>query len=76
VAGDRIAQFGILMKVEQDVSVGPSALPGPRVGVEGPADDQAVRGDGLDAEQVAVGQGAAGLLASAPRTAVLAAIDQ
>ena len=32
-----------------------------RVGVQRAADDQPVRGDGLDAEQVAVGQRAAGL---------------
>ena len=43
------------------MSVGPAALPGARVGVQGPADEQAVWGDGLDAEQVAVGQRPAGL---------------
>ena len=41
--------------------VGPAALPGARVGVQGAADEQAVCGDGLDAEQVAVGQRPAGL---------------
>ena len=55
VVGDRISQFGIFVGVEHEVSVGPAALPGGRVGVQGPADEQAVGGDGLDAEQVAVG---------------------
>ena len=41
--------------------VGPPPLPGGRVGVQGAADDQPGRGDRLDAEQVAVGQRAAGL---------------
>ena len=60
VVGDRISQFGIVVVLEHKVSVGPAALPGARVGVQGAADEQAVPGDGLDAEQVAVGQGAAG----------------
>jgi hypothetical protein len=33
VIGDRVAEFGILIKVEQEVSVGPATLPGARVGV-------------------------------------------
>ncbi len=61
VIGDRVAQFGIFIVSEQEVAVGPAALAGARVGVQGPADDQAFAGDGVDAEQVAVGQGAAGL---------------
>jgi hypothetical protein len=61
VVGDRIAQFGIPVNIEHEASVGPAALPGGRVGVQGPADQQPVGGDGLDAEQVAVGQGPAGL---------------
>ena len=61
VVGDRISQFGIFVVFEHEVSVGPAALPGGRVGVQGPADEQAAPGDGLDAEQVAVGQGPAGL---------------
>ena len=60
VVGDRVAQFGILVEVEREVPVGPAALPGARVGVQGAAHDQAVPGDGLDAEQVAVGQRAPG----------------
>ena len=60
VVGDRVAQFGIPVKIEHEVSVGPAALPGGRVGVQGPADQQPVLGDGVDAEQVAVGQGPAG----------------
>jgi hypothetical protein len=55
VVGDRISQFGIFVVFEHKVSVGPAALPGARVGVQGPADEQAVGGDGLDAEQVTVG---------------------
>ena len=61
VVGDRISQFGIFVVLEHEVSVGPAALPGYRVGVQGAADEQAAPGDGLDAEQVAVGQGPAGL---------------
>ena len=61
VVGDRISQFGIFVVLEHKVSVGPAALPGYRVGVQGPADEQAAPGDGLDTEQVAVGQGPAGL---------------
>ena len=60
VVGDRISQFGIFVVFEHEVSVGPAALPGGRVGVQRAADDQAVGGDGVDAEQVAVGQGPAG----------------
>ena len=48
------AQIGI------SIAVGPPALPGDRVGIQGPADEQAVPGDGFDAEQVTVGQGPAG----------------
>ena len=61
VVGDRIAQFGILIQVEHEVSVGPAPLPGARVGVQGPADEQAAPGDRLDAQQVAVGERPAGL---------------
>ena len=45
----------------QESAVGPLPLPRGRVGVQGPADDQAAGGDGLDEEQVAVGQRPAGL---------------
>ena len=61
VVGDRVAEFGIFVAGEQEVSVGPAPLTGGRVGVQGPPHDQAVWGDGLDAEQVAVGQHPAGL---------------
>ena len=61
MVGDRISQFGIFVVFEHEVSVGPAALPGGRVGVQGAADEQPVWGDGLDAEQVAVGQRPAGL---------------
>jgi len=60
VVGDRVAQFGILVVVEQEVPVGPAALPGARVGVQGAAHEQAVWPDGVDAEEVAVGQRTAG----------------
>jgi hypothetical protein len=43
------------------VSVGPAPLPGYRVGIQGPADQQAAPGDRLDAQQVAVGERPAGL---------------
>ena len=61
VIGDRVAEFGIFIVGEQEVAVGPAPLARARVGVQGPADDQAFAGDGFDAEQVAVGQGPAGL---------------
>ena len=61
VVGDRVAELGILVAGVQEVPVGPAALPGLRVGVQRAADEQPVRGDGVDAEQVAVGQGPAGL---------------
>ena len=61
VVGDRVAELGIGVVRVQEVPVGPAPLPGGRVGVQGAADDQPGRGDGLDAEQVAVGQRPAGL---------------
>ena len=61
VVGDRVAQLGVLVAGVQETAVGPAALAGGRVGVQGAADEQAVAGDRLDAEQVAVGQRAAGL---------------
>ena len=75
VVGDRVAEFGIFIAGEQEVAVGPAPLPGARVGVQRPADDQAVFGDRLDAEQVAVGQRPAGL-ARLDRVVVLGADDQ
>ena len=60
VVGDRIPQFGSFVARVQEVPVGPAALPGFRVGVQGPADEQPVVGDGVDAQQVAVGQRPAG----------------
>jgi hypothetical protein len=61
VIGDRVAEFGVTVGGVPEGTGGPAALPGPRVGVQGAADDQPISGDGVDAEQVAVGQGAAGL---------------
>ena len=61
VIGDRVAELGFPVMRVQERPGGPPALPGPRVGVQGAADEQALSGDGVDAEQVAVGQRAAGL---------------
>ena len=58
--GDRIPQFGVAEMLVQESAVGPPAAPGGRVGVQGAAHDQARAGDGLDAQQVPVGQRAAG----------------
>ena len=60
--GDRIPQFGIAEMLVQESAVGPPAAPGGRVGVQGAAHDQARAGDGLDAQQVPVGQRAAGFV--------------
>jgi len=75
VVGDRVAQVRIFIVGEQEVSVGPAPLPGGRVRVQGPAHDQAVSGDGFDAEQVAVGQHPAALPRLDPMV-VLGADDQ
>ena len=61
MVGDRIAQLGAAVASVQEGLAGPAALAGARVGVQRAADDQPVAGDGLDAEQVAVGERAAGL---------------
>ena len=61
VIGDRVAELGILVAGVQEGPSGPAAQPGARVGIQGAADRQPVPGDGVDAEQVAVGQGTAGL---------------
>jgi hypothetical protein len=61
VIGDRVAQLGIFVIGEQEVPVGPAALPGDRVGVEGPADEKTAPGDRLDAQEIAVGERPAGL---------------
>ena len=61
VIGDRVAELGVLEACVEELLGGPAALPGNRVGVQRAADDQPGGGDGLDAEQVAVGEGAAGL---------------
>jgi hypothetical protein len=41
VVGEGVAQLGILVTGEQEGAVGPAALPGPGVGVQGAADEQA-----------------------------------
>ena len=56
VIGDRVAEFAIAVIGVQEVPVRPAALARSRVGVQGAAHEQAVRGDRLDAQQVAVGQ--------------------
>ena len=75
MVGDRVAQMGILVIGEQEMAVGPAPLPGARVGVQGAAHEQAAGGDGLDAEQVAVGQRPA-RLAGLNRMVVADADDQ
>jgi hypothetical protein len=37
--GDRVAQLGLAEMLVQESAVGPLALPGDRVGVQGAADD-------------------------------------
>jgi hypothetical protein len=59
VAGDRVPELGVPVVRVQERLGGPLALPGGRVGVQGPADEQATGGDGVNAEQVPAGQGSA-----------------
>ena len=61
VVGDRVTRLGFAIVCVHEGAVGPAALPRARVGVQGPAHDQAATGDGLDAEQVAVDLRPAGL---------------
>ena len=61
VVGDRVTELGFAVVCVHEGAVGPAPLPRARVGVQRPAHDQAATGDGLDAEQVAVGQRPAGL---------------
>jgi hypothetical protein len=61
VVGDRVTQLGFAIVCVHEGAVGPAPLPRARVGVQRPAHDQAATGDGLDAEQVPVGQRPAGL---------------
>ena len=75
VVGDRVAQLGVRVIGVEELLAGPPPLPGARVGVQRAADDQPGRGDRLDAEQVAVGQRAAGL-PRLDRVVVLRADDQ
>jgi hypothetical protein len=57
VAGDRVAEFGLLVVRVQELAVGPAAPPGLPVGVKSAAHQEALAGDSVDAEQVPVGQG-------------------
>ena len=61
VVGDRVAELGIIGSSRTGSAGRSSGAARWRVGVQRPADDQPAGGDGLDAEQVAVGQRAAGL---------------
>ena len=61
VVGDRVAQLGVPVAGVHEGPAGPAALAGGRVGVQRAADEQAVAGNRLDAEQIPVGQRAAGL---------------
>ena len=44
VVGDRVAEFGVMVIGVPESLVGPAPLPGPRVGVQGAADDQPAAG--------------------------------
>ncbi len=61
MGGDRVAELGVLVVRVQELSVRPAAPPALPVGAERAADEEALGGDGVDAEQVAVGQGPPGL---------------
>ena len=61
VPGDRVGEIGCLVAGVAEGPVGEPALPGGRVGVEEAADHDAAAGDGLDPQDVPVGQGPAGL---------------
>ena len=61
VIGDRVPEFGVAEILVQESAVGPPAPPGGRVGVQGAAHDQPAGGDGLDPQQIPVGQRPAGL---------------
>ena len=61
VPGDRVGEIGCLVAVITEGLSGEPALAGGRVGVEQAADHDAAAGDGLDPQDVAVGQGPAGL---------------
>ena len=61
VPGDRVRQItGVIAKVGEGLA-GKPPLPGLGVGVEHAADHDGVIGDGVDPQDVAVGQGPAGL---------------
>src|SRR6185437_15524988 len=55
VVGDGVTELGVVVVRVEEGLAGPAALSGLGVGVQGAADEQAVLGDGVDAEQVAVG---------------------
>ena len=61
VPGDRVGEVGGLVAVIAEGPGGEPALPGRWVGVEQAADHDAAAGDGLDPQDVAVGQGPARL---------------
>ncbi len=61
VPGHRVAELSIGEVCVQELLVRPAALPGFPVGVQGAPDEEPPAGDGVDAEQVPVGQGPARL---------------
>jgi hypothetical protein len=61
VHGDCVAELGVGEVGVHELAVRPAAPSCYSVGVECPADEESFCGDGVDAEQVAVGQGAARL---------------
>jgi hypothetical protein len=61
VSGDRVGEVRRLVAVIAEGAIGEPAVARGRVGVEHPADHDAARGDGLDPQDVPVGQGPAGL---------------
>jgi hypothetical protein len=60
VLGERVAEFGIVIIAVQKTPSCPPQLAGRRVRADRPPHEQTVLGDGVDAEQVAVGQDPAG----------------
>jgi len=61
VPGDRVGQVTRLVAVVVEGSVGEAPLPGRRVGLQQTANHDAVADNGLDPQDVAVGQASTGL---------------
>ena len=75
VPGDRVGQVGRLVAGIAERPAGEPPLPGRPVRVKAAADHDAARGDGLDPQDVPIGQGSA-RLASLDSVVVAAADDQ